>query len=232
MIRLHVFPVPPGWPINISPFCLKVETYCRLAGVPYRAVPTLPFQAPRHKLPYIEHEGVRLADSGLILAYLKNRFGDPLDHGLDAKRIALGHLLRRTAEESLYFLLMDARWREPDGWAAMRQALFGALPVGARHTLGFFARWSMLRELYGQGYGRHEEADIRVMAAADLSAIAATMEGHAFALGASPTSIDATLYGLLANILLAPIDTVVKEEANRYPILLDFVRRMQDVVEG
>ena len=65
MVQVHVFADP--WGINPSPFCLKVETYCRLAGISFAAVPTLPFRAPKGKLPFINDGNDRNADSGRSL---------------------------------------------------------------------------------------------------------------------------------------------------------------------
>ena len=54
MIRLHQF--PPLWGLSsASSFCLKLETYLRMAGLDYEvAVETNPGKAPKGKLPYIE----------------------------------------------------------------------------------------------------------------------------------------------------------------------------------
>ena len=123
LMRLHVF--PHVWEVNPSPFCLKVETYCRLAGIATGSVPALPFRAPRGKLPFLEDGRERIPDSGLIIEYLKGRFGDPLDGGLNARQAATGHLLRRTCEESLYFVLVYSRWIDPEGWRVARPAFFG-----------------------------------------------------------------------------------------------------------
>jgi Glutathione S-transferase N-terminal domain len=64
-VELHQF--APAWGINPSPFCNKVETYFRLTGVPFRAVPSDPSTAPKGKLPYIVHQGRLIPDSGQII---------------------------------------------------------------------------------------------------------------------------------------------------------------------
>ena len=68
----------PGWSGFgcISQFVLKVETYLRMAGIHYQVKDAgLDFpDAPKGKLPYIEHEGRIIADSNIIIDYL-NIFG-------------------------------------------------------------------------------------------------------------------------------------------------------------
>lgn len=79
MIRLHQFPPAYGLP-NGSPFCMKVENYLRMTGIPYEVVDDFDLaKAPKGKLPYIEDAERVIADSALILDYLKAAYGDPLD---------------------------------------------------------------------------------------------------------------------------------------------------------
>ena len=47
---------------NLSHFCVKVETYLRMTGLPYQVTATLPIKAPRGKLPFIEDEGKKISD--------------------------------------------------------------------------------------------------------------------------------------------------------------------------
>ena len=78
MIVLHQFPRAWGIP-NPSQFCVKIETYLRLAKLPYRTEAAIPFQAPLGKLPFIVDAGKKICDSRLIVEYLKTTYGDPLD---------------------------------------------------------------------------------------------------------------------------------------------------------
>ncbi len=228
MIDLYVF--PDVWGINPSPFCLKVETYCRLAGVPFRAIPTLPFRAPRGKLPFIDDGKDRVPDSGLIIDHLKRRYGDVLDRDLDAAQRAQGHLVRRSCEESFYFVLLYSRWIEPAGWKVIKPALFGSLPIPLRDAVAELARRSVRRALYAQGYGRHTGDQIQAIGAADLAALAATVTTQGFTVADHPTSYDAALYGALANILDAPIEAALKQEAQRHAALTGFVARMKSAL--
>lgn len=227
-LRLHVLPDP--WGLNPSPFCLKVETYCRLAAIRFDPVVTLPLRAPRGKLPFIEHEGKRIPDSGLIIAYLKQHFGDPLDADLHPEQRATGHLIRRVCEESLYFVMLHARWMEPSGWNVVKPLFFGAIPPVLRDGVAALARRGIRRALYGQGYGRYSLNEIHALGAADLSAIDAVLSRQSFAVSDRPTSYDAAVYGLLANIVDAPVETVMKAEALRHASLVKYVERMRSVI--
>ena len=79
-IVLHQFAPMYGLP-NPSPFCIKLETYLRLAKLEY-TVATLkgPPRSPTGKAPYIEIDGEVLCDSGLIVAELERPRAALLDH--------------------------------------------------------------------------------------------------------------------------------------------------------
>ncbi|QAY94367.1 glutathione S-transferase [Methylovirgula ligni] len=225
MIDLHVFPSP--WPFNPSPFCLKAETYCRLAEIEFRTVDSLPLRAPRGKLPFLTDGPEKIPDSARIISYLKQRYGDRLDGELDATQRAKGHLIRRCCEESLYFTILYSRWIDPEGWKVIKRALFGAAPPLVRDAVAAMARRGVRRALYGQGYGRFAPQEVFTHGAADLEALAAFIAPDGFAVGARPTSYDATLFAFLTNILEAPVETSLKAAAQKYPELSAYLARMR-----
>jgi glutathione S-transferase len=227
-IVLHVFPAP--WGFNPSPFCLKVETYCRLAGIPFESVAALPFGSPRGKLPFLSSGTERVPDSGLIIAWLKQRYGNRLDQDLNAEQRALGHLIRRCCEESLYFVLLYERWIDPDGWRVIKPAFFGPLPFLLRDIAAALARRGVRLALNGQGYGRHTRAEVFALGEADIAAIATMLAARDFAVADHPTSYDAVLYAFLANVLRAPLDGGLKERARQHENLAAYVERIRAVV--
>ncbi|MGH8581432.1 MAG: Tom37 metaxin N-terminal-like domain-containing protein, partial [Gammaproteobacteria bacterium] len=117
MIRLHQF--KRQWGIaNPSPFCMKVETYLRMTGLPYEVIEEAsPLNAPKKKLPYIDDGEKVIPDSGFIIDYLKASYGNPLDGGLSRAQQADAHLLRRLCEESLLWPVVYSRWIDDRGWS-------------------------------------------------------------------------------------------------------------------
>jgi glutathione S-transferase len=224
VIRLHVF--ASSWAINPSPFCLKIETYCRLAKIPFDLVPSMPFRAPRGKLPFMTDGKRVVPDSGLIIEHLARTRGIDLDARLDSDQRAIGHLVRRTCEESLYFVLVYSRWIDPAGWQVVEPVFFGSLPPVVRTIVPVLARRGVRRSLIGQGYGRHRIEEVYALGGADLAAIAGVLGKSKFAAGPQPSSFDAGVYGVLANIIAAPVDTPLKQAALRHPELCDYVSRV------
>ena len=59
MIKIHQFEPAFGLP-NASPFCMKLETYLRMAGIPFAlATPNMQDmrKAPKGKMPFIDDKG-------------------------------------------------------------------------------------------------------------------------------------------------------------------------------
>lgn len=226
MITLHQFPPALGLP-NASPFCLKLELYLRMAGLPYRNAYTLELhKAPKGKLPWIDDDGTAVADSGLIIDYLKRKYGDPLDAGLNPEPRALALAITRLIEEHLYWAVLYDRWITPQGWAMTRPAFFGTLPRPLRAIVPLVARRGIRAELQGHGMGRHAPEQIHALGVADVDALAVLLGGQEFFLGAQVSSVDAIATAFLANILMVPLETPIKSAAVGHGNLAAYCRRM------
>jgi hypothetical protein len=70
---LKLFQFPRMFDIpNLSPFCCKLETWLRIAGIPYEIeITTNPRKGPRGKLPFVDDGGVIVADTTIIIDHLK-----------------------------------------------------------------------------------------------------------------------------------------------------------------
>jgi glutathione S-transferase len=227
VIKLYQFPSVFGR--NVSPFSLKLETWLKLAGLPYRVVALRnPGQAPKGKLPFIEDEdGSFIADSGLIIEHLSTSRGIDLDAGLDATGRARALAMRRLLEEHLYFVLVWSRWVDADGWQSFGPALLDGIPQLARQIAAITVRRRVRNQLYGQGIGRHQREEIYALGRADLEALAALLGEQPFFAAAEPTTIDAAAYGVLANILMVPVETELKRAAERLPNLVAWTAAME-----
>ena len=228
MIRLHQF--PPLWGLSsASSFCLKLETYLRMAGLDYEvAVETNPRKAPKGKLPYIEDGNRVVADSAFAIGYLKGAYGDPLDGPLTAEGRAGAHALQRMIDESLYWAVLYARWVDPDGWRVFAPALFGFLPWPLKSVVPGRVRSRVAKSLHAQGTGRHTREEVYAMGAADIGALAGALGSKPYLTGGTPASVDASAFGLLAQILLAPIESPLKSHAQGFANLTGYCERIRD----
>jgi glutathione S-transferase len=227
MIRVHQFAPAFGLP-NASPFCMKLETYLRMAGLPFElSNDGNVMKAPKGKLPWIEDGGTVVADTHFIIEYLKTTYGDPLDATMTVPERALATAFQRLLEDSLYWCLIDMRWMQDAGWARTREVFFGALPIPVRWILPPLARRGIRAEIRGHGMGRHGADEIRAIGCRDVDALADFLADKPFLLGDQPRSIDACAHAFIANLLWAPVESPIRRHAQSRPNLEAYCQRMK-----
>ncbi|MBX3615971.1 glutathione S-transferase family protein [Nitrosomonas sp.] len=226
MLKLYQF--KRTWSIpNLSPFCCKVETYLRMAGIPYELKPSLPFGAPKGKLPYIEDNGAAIADSRFIIDYLKTHYTD-LDQGLTATELATSTALQRLLEEHLFWATLYSRWQyTEENWQINKQAIFEPLPPIIRDIAANRTRKKIQRQIYGHGTGRHQPEEIFTLGKQDIDALTVSLGDQPYFFGDKPTTLDASAFGLLINIIGCPIESPLKEHGLTKQNLVQYVDKIK-----
>src|SRR5262249_43277254 len=173
-IKLFQFPRMFAIP-NLSPFCCKLETWLRIAGIPYEVVDTPdPRKGPRGKLPFIEDAGVRIADSSLIVDHLAKTRGVDPDACLDVSQRAIALLVQRPLEEDSAFILAYPHLVRDEGLKYTR-ARFDLLPAIVRPLAGSLVRRRIKKLLWQQGILRHSHEAIIESALRDWRAVLTVM---------------------------------------------------------
>jgi len=230
MIELLQFKPACGL-MNLSPFCMKVEVFLRLAGLPYRCIEATPLRSPTRKLPLLrDDDGTVVTDSSAIVAYLQRRHATQLPVMLREPDSGERLALRRMVEEHLYFALLWTRWLTDDGWAVSKPAFFGALPAPLRSVVPALVRRKMRRDLLGQGLGRLDRDALFARAIEDLDAMAHMLGERPFFNGNEPGALDASAYAFLANTLWVPLPTPVHRHLASQAPLVAYCGRMRERV--
>ncbi|MFM8332538.1 MAG: glutathione S-transferase family protein [Candidatus Methylumidiphilus sp.] len=227
MIVLHQFARSWGIP-NQSQFCVKTETYLRMARLPYQIVESLPLHGPRGKLPFIVDQGQKISDSSLIELHLKTTYGDPLDAHLSQTEKGVAKAFQRLLEEHLYWAGMMTRWNgTAENWQTTKQAIFNVLPPVARDIAAVVYHRRINSQLIGHGLGRLSQEEAFKLGTEDLDALSAFLGDKPYFMGAQPSSLDASAYGILVNTLGCPIASPLKDYALGKANLLAYCQRMQ-----
>lgn len=215
MIALYSYPALFGVADN-NPFGLKIFAFLRLANLRFAHEHIFDATAaPRGQLPYILDDGVPVGDSDAIIAHVSAKYAVTMDSRLTDAQRTTDHFIRRTLDD-LYWVMSYSRWRDDRFWPLFRDAMLGAHPTLTLEGMEGARRHNFERYRY-QGIGRYEPADAYARGIADLAAFASVMPAEGFLFGPRPASIDAALYGFLANIFYFDIDTPLKRfvEASR-----------------
>jgi glutathione S-transferase len=224
-IKLFQFPRLFGIP-NLSPFCCKLETWLRIAGLPYEVVDTPnPRKGPKGKLPFIEEGGVRIPDTSRIIEHLAKTRGVDPDAHLDPGQRALALLVQRTLEEHYAFVLAYTHLVSDEG---MRHAgaRFASLPALARPLVARLLRWNVKSILWKQGMLRHSPDEIVEAAVRDWQAVLAFKSAGPFFFGDRPSGTDAIVFGALAPTVLTPIETPIRDFLRAQPGCLAYAEAM------
>lgn len=220
---LHSFGPAFGAP-DSSPFCIKLETFLKLAGIAYERASCDLAEAPKGKGPYVRLDGELIGDSELIIRRLEALHGIDLDAGLEARERAAAHGLAVMLEERTYHALVFNRWHEPANWPVIRDAYFGDLPDAVREGI----RVDSLETLRRQGIGRHAREEIYALGAADLDAVAGWLGERPFMGGDRPRRLDCTAYAFLAAALAEGFESPLRERVCGHPNLVAYHARLTE----
>ncbi|MEP2828745.1 glutathione S-transferase family protein [Parvibaculum sp.] len=230
MIRLYVFPARLKGTPNPSLFCVKLETALRLAGVPHQLWYEMdPSKGPKGKVPFIEIEGERIADSALILYRLKEKLGVDLDRGLDDAERAMSHSIERMVEERLSWTIAYSRWIDEANWPTVKKALFQGLPFPLSRIVPGSARKAVKAALHAQGTGRHNREEIYDLGARDLAALSALLGERRFFFGEEARLADVTVYAALISIIGPDLESPLKAAALSHENLVRHAERMGEL---
>ncbi len=218
MITLYSYPELFGVADN-NGYGLKVFAFLRLTGVPFTHQHIFDVSAaPREQLPYIVDEGKLIGDSDAIIVHLIGRYRLAIDDGLTAAQHDIRHLVIRMLDD-LYWVMSYSRWKDEAFWPSFRDALRREHPSLTEEGLQKAQDYNF-RRYYYQGIGRYAAAAAYARGIADLQILANLVPASDYVFGQSPTSIDACIYGFIANILFYPIDTPLKRFVVSHPNLV------------
>ena len=208
MLTLYSYPGLFGVADN-NGYGLKVFAFLRLAGVPFTHRHVFDASAaPRGQLPYIVDDGEAIGDSDTIIAHLIAKYRLVLDSELTAAQRDMSHLIERMLDD-LYWVMSYSRWKDESYRPAFLQALRREHPDLTEEGLRKAQEFNALRYHY-QGIGRYSPAAAYARGIADLQVLANLVPPTGFLHGPKPSSIDAAIYGFLANIYFYEIDTPLR----------------------
>ncbi len=209
MITLFSYPKLFGVADN-NGYGLKVYAFLKLAGMPFVHQNIFDAsKAPRGQLPYIIDEGEAIGDSETIIAYLKHTYDPPIDRNLIAANHDTNTMVARLLDD-LYWVMSYSRWKDEDFWPLFRDALIREYPDLTEADLNK-AREFNFKRYHFQGIGRFDPAGAYARGVADLEVLAHLVPASGFVHGEKPGSVDAAIYGFIANIHFYPIATPLKQ---------------------
>jgi glutathione S-transferase len=218
MITLYSYPELFGVADN-NGYGLKVFTFLRLAGVPFTHEHIFDAsKAPRGQLPYVVDGDDIVGDSETILHFVTRKYALTIDAALTLSQRTTNLLVTRMLDD-LYWVMSYSRWKDERFFPAFRD---GFIAQHARiDAVGLNkAREYNAQRYYFQGIGRYTPEQAYARGLSDLQVLADLIPANGYVHGAKPTSIDAGIYGFIANIHFFPIPTPLKVFVSAHPNLV------------
>ena len=227
MITLYAFG-PAFGVADPSPFVLKTQTFMRMTNIQYESVAKAQNlqKAPKGKLPFIQDGDILISDSFFILKYLKEKYDVTLDDHLTPEQLAETHFISKSIEENLYWCAVYFRWIYEKNWQIIKKQFFGKMPFPLNKIVPIIAQKGIKKSLHGHGLGRHSEQEILTIAESHLEALSIFLGEKKYCFGDKPSSLDATVYAFLAEIILVSLDSPLSELAKKYKNLVNYSEKM------
>lgn len=233
VVYLYQFPRSKTIP-NMSPFCLKVETFLRVNKIPYEVCPLLMGRSRHGLLPFVELNGKQIADSQIIINRLTEHFN--VKPPSSTRDEAIARVIDRTADIHTFLVSYNFKVVEnTDDIFLMTLRDNGCpgviLPI-LTPVIGFLVRRKAAKRI-AAAVGELDREEFKELLQKDYDAYRDLLGDQKFLFGDEITSTDCTLFGQLATVLYIPMESYAKELLReKYPTLVEYCDRIRDNVYG
>jgi glutathione S-transferase len=232
MINLYSFGSNFGV-MDPSPFVVKVDVFLRMNKLPYQVKKGAYYlkKSPKGKLPFIsihqDAEELLIGDSQHIIEYLTETYQLTLDDALTPQEQAQVYLLTKSLDESLYWCLVYSRWVLEETWPIAKKAFFGRMTLPLRWIVPSIYRRKVINNLHKQGYGRHSNEELLVIADKTFHALSVLLAQKDYFYGSKPCSFDGVVYAILCQFISTSCTNIFNDKARSYPNLVNFCQRIE-----
>ncbi|XP_066289725.1 failed axon connections homolog [Branchiostoma lanceolatum] len=209
----------------LTPFGMKLETYLRMADIPYEPMYDWSI-GPKGKIPWIEYNGEAMGDSGLIIEFLNREKGVDLNQSLSDADKAVSRAFTKMGEENTYW--GGARYRWIDNFDTVHEVLEVSWIV---KILGLLrpVRSTIRENMWAHGIGRHSRDEIEGIVEKDIKAVSTFLGAKPYLMGDEPTEADAAAFGQLSEVCFAfPGSYMERLVTVDCPNLQAYVNRMKN----
>ncbi|XP_025150410.3 failed axon connections homolog isoform X2 [Bubalus kerabau] len=178
-IILHQFARPNNGVPSLSPFCLKMETYLRMADLPYQNYFGGKLSA-QGKMPWIEYNHEKVSGTEFIIDFLEEKLGVNLNKNLGPHERAISRAVTKMVEEHFYWTLAYCQWVDNLNETRKMLSLSGGGPFSnlLRWVVCHITKGIVKREMHGHGIGRFSEEEIYMLMEKDMRSLAGLLDAY------------------------------------------------------
>jgi len=234
VVYLYQFSRSPLAP-SVSPYCLKVEMWLRIAGIKYENIDhKLKYKSKKGQLPFVELNGEEVADSDVIIRRLSDHFDQDLDQVLTGEQRSISHAFSVMLDQFTTWAVKWWRFSNPGDFMRgtklnVRAMVNSCLPAPVLNFVAKLRFRSKLSSVKTQGLGLHSPQEIEEFAEWDLKALSEFLADKPYFFGDQPSVLDCIAFAHLVQILCLedveyPLKTFVQESCSN---LVTFVERLK-----
>jgi glutathione S-transferase len=225
MITLYTFGPYFGLPDG-SPFVTKAMLLLKFAGLDYKEDRKGYGKAPKGKLPYIDDDGLKIADSNFIRFHIEEKYGFDFDEALSDSEKAMSWAIEKMCEDHLYWAVLDARWGDLANFTKGPAQFFAAIPMPIRPLVAKLVRSKTMKSAKAHGLGRHSREEIERLAIRDLDALSKILGTKPYIMGDRICAADACVFSFIAGALTPTFETPIRTAAEGLSNLVSYRDRM------
>lgn len=225
MLTLYTFGPHFGLP-DPSPFCMKAMVLLKMSGLSFETATVDLRAAPKGKAPYLDDDGVVVADSTFIRMHLESKYSIDFDEGLGQSERGVAWAFEKMCEDHLYWIAVQSRWMHDANFDAGPRHFFDAVPALIRPFVIKSVRRKIARDLVGQGAGRHSDAENLVLATRSIESLADFLGNKKYFMGPTPSGADATVFSMVAGLLVPIFTSSLMDAVAAHDNLLAYRDRM------
>ncbi|TRY90848.1 hypothetical protein DNTS_020872 [Danionella cerebrum] len=199
-IVLHQFARPKTGAPSLSPFCLKIETYLRMADLPYQNY----FDgklSPQGKMPWIMYNSEQVSGTEFIIDFLEDKLGVNLNSELSPREKAIARAVIKMVEEHFYWTIAYCQWVDNVEETQKMLNTDGPMSDLLQRILGHVTAGIIKREMYGHGIGRFSREHIYSLMERDMRSLATLLGDKQYLMGSKFSTVDAAVFGHLAQAM-------------------------------
>ncbi|CAI5441532.1 unnamed protein product [Caenorhabditis angaria] len=226
-VYLYQFPRPANKIPNLSPFCLKIETFLRANQIKHEVIGTWLTlrQSPKGLLPFIELNGQQISDSQIIIWKLQKHFD--LKDELEDRERGIARAIERMVDVSTNYALLVDKSVNNAHLLLSRQVSNAPIPAFLTNYLakGFS---QTISKRVNAVLGKLDKEELKELLRRDIQAIDDVLGDKKFLFGDRITSTDCTVFGQLAAVAYLPyrqkITDLLEDDYPRVQKYLDRIR--------
>lgn len=163
-----------------------------MAKIPYEPFYAAFVFGPKGKIPFIEYNNHVMGDSHFIIQFLNTEFNVDLNSLLTPREKASSWAIQKWLEEFTYWLYEHIVWCLRTDDMGKLLTSFPSDPYGMKKRFG--------EQTYAQGVGRHSQEEVEELLKQDLEKLSEILGDNPYFMGANPSELDCTAFGLLAEV--------------------------------